>query len=72
MPKSRKDRDFRYNHSEKGRARRIRYNHSELGRIQNLKYNRSEKGRRRNERSRCSHTPITTEKIWRLILSGYR
>ena len=71
MQENIKGSDFNYNHSEKGRARRRKYNRSEAGRLQCEKYNSSEKGKRRAARYRDSHTQITNEKIWKLILSGY-
>jgi hypothetical protein len=77
--------DHKYNHSEKGRARRRRYNVSQKGKLQSDKYNHTEKGRLRIRRYegtsarkrakyiyRVDHTPITTEQLWRAIIRWYK
>jgi hypothetical protein len=69
---ARKEKDRKYNISEKGRARHKKYNCSEKGRARNFKYDHSDKGRLRAERWRCEHTPFSSEVIIKLILRGYK
>lgn len=56
---------------EKVRARHYRYDHSEKGLARRKRDNSSVKAQRRKYKYKCAHTPITAEKILKVILSNY-